>query len=100
MRAQFHPRAVRLVERNAGALGRIHDCVDCWACLDRGGLAGGDLRFHLREQERAIGVARVERRHLRGRERESLVFEASLLSPASRGGEGGPGESGEKIMRQ
>jgi hypothetical protein len=37
-----------------GAPGRMQDGIGCWACLDRGHLAGGDLRLHLREQERAV----------------------------------------------
>ena len=37
-----------------GAPGRMRDGIGCWACFDRGHLAGGDLRLHLREQERAV----------------------------------------------
>jgi hypothetical protein len=52
---QNHPGAVRLVERDAGALGRIHDGIDCWTCLDRCGLGDRDLRLHLFEPECAVG---------------------------------------------
>ena len=56
---KFRPQAVRLIERMQGVRGGIHDGVDYWTRLDRGGLAGGDLRFHLCEQERAIGGSPV-----------------------------------------
>jgi hypothetical protein len=38
-----------------GHEGGIHDGIDCWACLDRRGLADRDLRLDLFEQERAVG---------------------------------------------